>query len=138
MTASLYHRIGGEAALQAFVDRFYEAMEGDPEVARIWRLHPPDIADLKDKLVAFLSGFAGGPPVYPQRYGPPFMRARHLHVPIGTQERDMWLKCASAALDAAVADPEARNEFGAKLAAFADHMRNVAPGEDQGDAVAGP
>ena len=78
----------------------------------------PTSPNLKDKLVAFLSGFAGGPPVYPPGYGPPFMRARHLHVPIGTQERDMWLKCASAAIDAAVADPEARNEFGAKLAAF--------------------
>lgn len=126
-TTSLYVRIGGEPALVAFVERFYEATASDPAVTRIWGWHPPDIAELKPKLVAFLSGFVGGPPLYPQLYGPPFMRARHLPFPIGAEERDMWLRCARVALDAAVADPQARAEFGLKLAAFADHMRNVAP-----------
>jgi hemoglobin len=137
-TASLYDRIGGEPALAAFVEHFYEVMASDPEVQRIWLLHPPDIADLKERLVAFLSGFVGGPQVYPQRYGPPFMRARHLHVPIGSEERDMWLKCASAALGTAIADPQARAEFGAKLDAFADHMRNVTSGEEQVGAIGRP
>ncbi len=36
----------------------------------------------------------------------------------------MWLKCAFAALIDTIADPEARAEFGDRLAAFADHMRN--------------
>ena len=62
---SLYERIGGQAVLEAFVDRFYEVMAGDPEVVRIWRWHAPDLTELKHKLVAFLSGFAGGPPLYP-------------------------------------------------------------------------
>jgi hemoglobin len=137
-TASFYARIGGEAALAAFVERFYDVMASDPEVQRIWRLHPPDIGELKAKLVAFLSGFVGGPTLYPQRYGPPFMRARHLHVPIGIEERDMWLKCARAALDAAIADPEARAEFGAKLAAFANHMRNMARSDTEAGAPRGP
>ena len=52
------------------------------------------------------------------------MRARHLKFRIGAEERDMWLKCAFAALNATIADPEARAEFGYRLAAFADHMRN--------------
>ena len=129
--ASLYARIGGEAALVAFVERFYKTMAGDPEVARIWGWHAPAVAGLKEKLVAFLSGFVGGPPLYPRRYGPPFMRARHLPFPIGPEERDMWLKCARAALDAAIADPGARAEFGEKLAAFADHMRNRDAGGDR-------
>jgi len=131
---SLYLRIGGAAALEGFVARFYEAMESDPAVARIWDLHPADLDDLKRRLVAFLSGFVGGPPLYPELYGPPFMRARHLHVPIATDERDMWLKCAGAALDQTIVDPVARAEFGAKLAAFANHMRNrndIDPGADR-------
>ena len=48
--APLYDRIGGEPALVAFIDRLYEEMANDPHVARIWRLHPPNIAEL----VAFL------------------------------------------------------------------------------------
>ena len=125
-TESLYQRIGGEAGLVAFVDRFYQAMASDPEAAPIWRMHPADLDELKDKLVAFLSGFVGGPPLYPQRYGPPFMRARHLHLPIGVEERDMWLKCAAAAIEATIGDRATQVEFGAKLAAFANHMRNIA------------
>jgi len=121
---SLYLRIGGEPALVAFVERFYETMASDASVARIWGWHAPDVAELKLKLVAFLSGFAGGPPLYPQLYGPPFMRARHLPFRIGPEERDMWLKCAGAALEAAIVDPDARAEFGGRLAAFAEHMRN--------------
>jgi len=128
-TPSLYARIGGEAALDHFVERFYVAMATDPAVARIWALHPADLDDLKRRLVAFLSGFVGGPPRYPDLYGPPFMRARHLHVPIGSEERDMWLACAKTALGEAVSDPEARAEFGAKLAAFANHMRNRVDGD---------
>ncbi len=123
-TPSLYERIGGHAVLEAFVERFYEAMANDPEVVRIWRWHAPNLAGLKHKLVAFLSGFAGGPPLYPRLYGPPFMRARHLKFRIGAEERDMWLKCAFATLTATIADPVARAEFGYRLAAFADHMRN--------------
>lgn len=126
-TRSLYDRVGGEAALESFVERFYAAMATDPEVGRIWAMHPADVGELKARLIAFLSGFVGGPPVYPRLYGPPFMRARHLHLPIGTEERDMWLKCARVALSETIADPVARAEFGGKLAAFANHMRNREP-----------
>lgn len=121
---SLYERISGRPALEAFVARFYEAMASDPEVARIWAWHAPDVAELKLKLVAFLSGFTGGPALYPRLYGPPMMRARHLRFAIGPAERDMWLKCARTALAATIADEAARAEFAAALAAFAEHMRN--------------
>ena len=117
--ASLYARIGGRDALEAFVERFYAVMASDPAVGRIWNWHSPDLAELKEKLVAFLSRFAGGPPLYPQRYGPPFMRARHLKFRIGPEERDMWLKCAFGALNDTIADAKARAEFGYRLAGFA-------------------
>ena len=98
-------------------------MAKDPDVLRIWRWHAPDLTELKHRLVAFLSGFVGGPPLCPQLYGPPFMRARHLKFRIGAEERGMGLKYAFAALNATVADREARAEFGSELAAFADYMR---------------
>ena len=41
----------------------------------------------------------------------------------------MWLACASAALAETIRNPEARAEFGAKLAAFANHMRNREDGD---------
>ena len=122
--ANLYERVGGHAGLEAFVDRFNAVMASDPAVRRIWSWHAPDIAELKERLVAFLSGFAGGPPLYPRLYRPPMIRARHLKFRIGAEERDMWLKCAFAALKESIADPETRGEFGYRFTAFAEHMRN--------------
>ncbi|MGO4869053.1 MAG: group II truncated hemoglobin [Roseiarcus sp.] len=122
--ASLFHRLGGDPAIAAFVARFYDIMAADPQLERIWAWHPKDMAGLKARLGDFLSGFLGGPTLYPQRYGPPMMRRRHLPFPIGRAERDLWMKCARAALAETVGDPAPRAELEAALAAFAEHMRN--------------
>ena len=109
--ASLFHRLGGDPAIAAFVARFYDIMAADPQLERIWAWHPKDMAGLKARLGDFLSGFLGGPTLYPQRYGPPMMRRRHLPFPIGRAERDLWMKCARAALAETVGDPAPRAEL---------------------------
>ncbi len=121
----LYERLGGEAGLAAYVDRFYELMQSDPAAAAIWAMHRRDLGDLKARLVAFLCGFVGGPVVYPQKYGAPMMRARHLPFPIDEKARDLWLSCAYRALAATFADRAAALQFARGLTRFADHMRNV-------------
>lgn len=121
---SLYDRLGGEPGLRAYVDRFYEIMQSDPEAQAIWALHRRGLDELKDRLVLFLSGFVGGPVVFPPKYGAPMMRARHLPFPIGVEERDAWLRCAYQALAATFDDRPAALQFAQGLTRFADHMRN--------------
>jgi hemoglobin len=122
---SLYERLGGAPGLSAYVDHFYQIMSTDPAAGPIWAMHKRDLDDLKARLTAFLSGFVGGPVAYPQKYGAPMMRARHLPFPIGLEARDLWLNCAYRAIAATFADREAALQFARALAGFADHMRNV-------------
>lgn len=121
---NLYQRLGGDAGIDVFVSRLYDVMATDPEAGEIWKWHPEDMDEVKARLRAFLSGWLGGPAVYPERYGPPMMRRRHMAFPIGAKERDMWLKCARQALAETVTDAPARADLDYALTAMADHMRN--------------
>ncbi|MGD8497680.1 MAG: group II truncated hemoglobin [Chromatiales bacterium] len=119
-----YQRLGGEAALRALVDRFYDLMDELPEAYGIRRLHPQDLSGSRDKLFKFLSGWLGGPPLYVSEYGHPRLRARHLPFPIGASERDQWLTCMNQALDEQVSDTELRDALKQALSRTADHMIN--------------
>lgn len=122
--ATPYEALGGEAALRALVDRFYDLMDADPEYSGIRKLHPETLAGSREKLFMFLSGWLGGPGLYVARYGHPMLRARHLPFAIGVAERDQWMACMQRAM-AEVGVPEALR--GALARAFfrtADHMRS--------------
>ncbi len=123
--ANLYEQLGGDPAIEAFVSRLYDIMAADPEAEYIWKWHPADLGEVKARLNAFLSGWLGGPEVYPQRYGQPMMRRRHMAFAIGPRERDIWLACARRALSETVADEAARANLDMALTAMADHMRNM-------------
>jgi hemoglobin len=120
----IYRRMGGEPGIKIFVSSLYDTMARVPEAEYIWKWHPDDIEEIKARLTSFLSGWLGGPMVYPQRYGPPMMRRRHMAFPIGPAERDIWLKCARMALGETVPDLELRTRLDAALTAMAEHMRN--------------
>ena len=119
-----YELLGGEAAVRALVDRFYDLMDLEEAYAGIRKLHPPALDDSRDKLFWFLSGWLGGRPLYAEKVGNPMLRARHLPFSIGIAERDQWLACMRRALaDCGVADAE----IAALMPAFfqtADWMRN--------------
>lgn len=119
-----YALLGGEAAVRALVDRFYDLMDLEPQYAELRALHAPDLAHAREKLTLFLSGWLGGPSLYIERYGHPMLRARHLPFPIGVRERDQWLACmAQAMAELAVADDlQARLEQA--FFQTADWMRN--------------
>ncbi len=119
-----YELIGGESAVRALVDRFYDYMDRLPEAQAIRALHARSLRASRDKLFLFLSGWLGGPDLYVERYGHPRLRQRHLPFPIGRSERDQWMGCMQRAL----ADMDMPADFHDQLvAAFfrtADHMRN--------------
>ena len=123
-TVTPYALLGGDAALQALVARFYAVMDEDPTYAPIRRLHPPSLEGSADKLYRFLSGWLGGPPLYVQTYGPPMLRARHLPYPIGSLERDQWMACMRQAMADEVRDPVLAQRLEAAFFKTADWMRN--------------
>jgi hemoglobin len=121
---SLYDTIGGETKLREMVDRFYDLMELEPEFAGIRALHPPSTEGSRDKLFWFLSGWMGGPDSFVERFGHPRLRARHLPFPIGTSERDQWLRAMAWAMeDVGIADA-LRVRLMESFYQTADWMRN--------------
>jgi hemoglobin len=123
-STAAYDLIGGEPGINAFVFRLYDIMASKPEAEYIWKWHPQDMDEVKARLAAFLSGWLGGPITYPQTYGPPMMRRRHMGFPIGPKERDIWLDCARQSLKETVPDAALRELLDEALTAMADHMRN--------------
>jgi len=119
-----YARMGGDAALRALVDRFYDLMDLEPDYAGIRRLHKPDLADARDKLYWFLSGWLGGPNLYVERFGHPKLRARHLLFAIGLAERDQWMACMDRALVEQGVDESLRERLLPAFFGTADWMRN--------------
>jgi hemoglobin len=117
--------LGGENAVRALVDRFYDLMDTRPEARVIRAMHPADLATSRDHLHWFLVGYLGGPPLYMDRRGHPRLRARHLPFVIDLAARDAWLGCMNQAIDEQVVDPDLRRFLREQLARVADHMRNV-------------
>lgn len=79
---SLYERIGGSAAVNAAVDRFYERVLADPELKDFFI--GVSISRLKAHKFAFLSQALGGP----KQYSGASMRDAHRRLPIEQRHFD--------------------------------------------------
>jgi hemoglobin len=123
-TSTPYERIGGESAVRALVDRFYQLMDTLPEAYGIRKLHPKDLTSSADKLFMFLSGWLGGPQLFVEKFGHPRLRGRHMPFSIGADERDQWMLCMRQAMEEQLADPDLRAWLDGKLTDLADFMRN--------------
>src|SRR3954453_21736039 len=73
---SIYDAIGGQAALEAAVERFYERVTADPLLAPFFA--GMDMRKLKVHQVAFLGQASGGP----MRYNGASMHRAHAHLRI--------------------------------------------------------
>jgi hemoglobin len=122
--SSHYDRIGGEAVVRQLVRRFYEIMDELPETYGIRKMHAENLFGAEDKLFKFLSGWLGGPQLFVQEFGQPFLRRRHFPFAIGESERNQWLRCMRQALDEVVTEAALREELFSAFAKLADHMRN--------------
>jgi hemoglobin len=119
-----FQRIGGEETLRRLVDRFYDLMDEDPDYYGIRKMHARDLAEARDKLFMFLSGWTGGPQLYMEKFGHPRLRQRHLPFAIGEAERDQWMACMARAMDEVGVDEKLRQELTAAFWKTADFMRN--------------
>jgi hemoglobin len=122
--ATPYQRIGGDAAVRALVERFYDLMELEPGFARLREVHGSSLESAREKLYLFLSGWLGGPPLYTDRYGHPMLRARHLPFSIGELERDQWMACMRQAMEETEVPQDLRPALHDAFARTADWMRN--------------
>jgi len=118
-----YQRLGGDAAVRALIDCFYDLIDREPAYSDVRKLHV-DLSRSRDKLYWFLSGWLGGPKLYVERFGHPRLRARHLPFAIGVTERDQWLACMTRAMSERRVEPELARELLQSLALTADWMRN--------------
>ena len=115
---------GGEAAVRALVDRFYDLMDIEPGYAELRAAHGNTLVEARDKLHWFLCGWLGGPQHYTERFGHPRLRARHMPFAIGVQERDQWLACMDQAMQETGLDPALRERLNQSFFQTADWMRN--------------
>lgn len=123
-TPTAFDALGGESAVRALVDRFYDLMDLEADYAGIRALHPPELDTSRDKLFWFLCGWLGGPSHYIERFGHPRLRARHLPFSIGISERDQWLSCMAQAMRELDIDPALSDRLVEAFHGTADWMRN--------------
>jgi hemoglobin len=102
-STTLYQRVGKEPFFTELVDKFYEGVELD-EVLR--RLYPADLGPGKAHLAGFLSQYWGGPPSYSLERGHPALRMRHRPFSIGQAERDAWVLHMTEAVAVSDASPQ--------------------------------
>ena len=122
--ATFYELLGGVEKVRELVERFYDIMDSDPKAAGIRAMHAPDLTEAREKLFMFLTGWTGGPQLYIERYGHPFLRARHLPFSIGESERDQWMYCMIRAMHDLEIEEKVMIQLGNALWGVADFMRN--------------
>ena len=98
--SNLIALLGGEAVLQALVERFYDLMELEPSYAALRAAHGALLTQARQKLFLFLSGS------------------------IGVLERDQWLACMDQAMGELQIDAALRARLRASFFQTADWMRN--------------
>ena len=122
--ATAFECLGGEPAVRALVDRFYDLMDLEPAYTALRQAHGPSLDEARDKLFWFLCGWLGGPNHYIERFGHPRLRARHLPFSIGIRERDEWVACMDQAMAEQGVDPALHERLNQSFMQTADWMRN--------------
>jgi len=93
-----YRAVGGLEGITRIVARFYHLMDTLPHAKPIRDMHDRDLTESKEKLVAFLSGWLGGPALYSERYGSINLPMAHRHLSVDKVGAQSWLDCMSQAI----------------------------------------
>ena len=115
---SLYQRVGGKSFFIELVDKFYDLIESEPILRK---LYPDNLEPGKANLALFLAQFWGGPQEYSAKRGHPRLRLRHMPFTIGKLERDTWvthMKSALHSMDLPIQDKSQMLEYFENTATF--------------------
>jgi len=94
MKNTIYEKLGAER-LKQLVDAFYDLVVENPTLQPLFTT---DMEIVRQKQLAFLTQFLGGPSLYNQTFGQPMMRARHLPHAITEETAVAWLHCMREAI----------------------------------------
>ena len=119
----VFDRVGGQAFFDRLVDGFYDRVEADPVLLRLYP-DPEDLDGARRRLALFLAQYWGGPTTYSQERGHPRLRMRHAPFAIGPEERDHWLAAMTASLDDQDLTPDVREAFDSYFEMAAGSMMN--------------
>ena len=123
-SVSIFDQLGGEPAVRALVERFYDLMDIDADLCALRATHGPSLDGAREKLFLFLCGYFGGPDYYVERHGHPRLRARHLPFSIGEAERDQWVICMGRAMQGQGIESDLLDRMLQSFYGVADWMRN--------------
>lgn len=114
-----FELMGGRPAIAAVVNRFYDLMEQDPAYAELRAIHAPDLAEMRESLTGFLTGWSGGPRDWFAKGG--CVMSAHKGLAIDATLRDQWVH----AMTRAITEQHLPNDMGPK---FAQALRHMADG----------
>ena len=114
--ASIYAQVGGQEALTAVVDDFYERVLADPELAAFFR--GTNLPRLKGMQVEFFAAALGGPDAYTGRS----MKDVHRGRGIEQHHFDLVAKHLTEALQAAGVPPDTVDTIIAAIAPLSDDI----------------
>jgi hemoglobin len=123
-----YQAAGCEEGIRQLVDHFYDIMQTDYRL--IWRLHPSENNQSRDKLARFLCAWTGGPRLYNEKYGPINIPKVHAHLAVTTTERDQWLACMTQALNQMDFPASLKTYLITQLAIPAERIRQTSAGSE--------
>ena len=122
--STVYELVGGQSFFDDLVNRFYDAVEGDP---RLRPIYPKNLRPSRERLAGFLAQYWGGPPLYTEMRGHPRLRMRHLPFAIGWAERHAWMEHMKESLnEAKLADGTGREAPPEIRAVMLDHFDSTA------------
>ena len=119
-----YDAIGGADGVRRLVERFYDLMDGDPDVADLRAMHARDLGPMRERLFEFLSGWLGGPPLYFRNPNAKCIRSAHAPFAIDIAMRDQWMTCMRKALSESGLSGGLRSQVEAAFLRLADSFRN--------------
>jgi hemoglobin len=126
--STLYELLGGDESgienIRLLVETFYDMMDSSEKATELRAIHAPDLTEAREKLFMFLTGWTGGPQLYIEQYGHPWLRARHMPFSIGETERDQWMFCMISAMHKIGIEEPILTKMATQLYGVADFMRN--------------
>jgi truncated hemoglobin YjbI/ankyrin repeat protein len=116
--ASLFERVGGQAAVDALVDTLYDRFEADE---RLRPLFGRDLGNERANQKRFFAEWLGGPPRY-QETAYAGLAHRHEHLGISRELAGRWLGHFRRALAAAVSEERDRETIFARAQSLAEAL----------------
>lgn len=103
-TRTAYEILGGKAAVEALVGRFYDIMDQSPAYAELRAMHAPDLGPVRAAFAGFLTGWLGGPRDWLAARGGFCIMSRHAGMGITKTTSRQWLEAMREAMHDIVVD----------------------------------